>query len=74
MVIDYFIFFAHITPSVGIYLIRSSFYFLQKFLEYKAKVSCFIGKRPLRNIIYSAGPQIFSEYLVAETHILVAYI
>lgn len=52
----------------------STFYFLQRFLVHKAKVICFIRKKPLKNIIYSVGPQIFSECSVAETHILEDFI
>ena len=55
----FFYFLVHITPREEIYLILSSFYFLQSFLVHKAKISCFIRKRLLKNIIYSAVSWIF---------------
>lgn len=41
----FFYFLVHITPRKEIYLILSSFYFLQRFLVHKAKISCFIRTR-----------------------------
>lgn len=66
----FFYFLVDITARKEIYLILSSFYFLERFLAHKTKISCFITKRPLKYTLYSAGPWIFPECSVADTHIL----